>query len=307
MFASMLVLGGIYGAIEYALWEVGSEKLTISIGAIFESVIYMSFFLIPSWFFYAISKNKPKEDIKFKPKFHKYLPLMIVAGIGLVFTTAQLNDLFLNLIGYQYPAEDYSKYMNDGEVVALFMTLSLAPAFAEELLFRGVIYTNLRPYGKVFAILASSVLFGLMHTNVAQFFYTTVAGIMMAIIYEVTGSIWGGIFMHMFNNLYAVFQTAVLYRYDETSATVILYVSQTALIFAGLICTIALLCLKRRHDMDKREAPEPPKGFFGVDKPAKSSGLSVSFSEAVKQLCQAPGMIVFAVLSVALMLSMLAQ
>lgn len=283
------------------LWSIGSEKLTVSLGAIVDTVCYLGYFFIPVTLFYVMSRNKPVEPIKFMPKFSKYLPLMILAGIGISFGAGVVNDWFSQAIGYVLPYDDTSRYMNDPEVVALFMTLSLAPAFAEELLFRGVIYTNLRPYGKVFAVLVSSVAFGLMHQNVDQLFYTTVAGICLALIYEATGSIWGSVFMHMFNNLFAVFQTAVMYRYDEASALVILYLSQALVIFLGVVSLIILICVKRKQENDReKDVAVPPQGTFGDHRAAEPEpyDLPMPMRRAVKLSLKAPGVICFLVLAI---------
>ena len=186
------------------------------------------------------------------------------------------------------------------------MTMSLAPAFAEELFFRGVIYTNLRPYGKVLAILVSSVAFGLMHQNVGQFFYTTIAGIVMALAYEATGSIWTSVFIHMFNNLFAVFQTSVIYRYDETSAAVIIYLSHAVVIFIGIMSAVLLLCVQRKQERHQREVTEkyPSQGVFGAARSENgfSSDEAIPFSRSIRIVMKSPAMITFTAISVAIML-----
>ncbi len=285
-----------------SLMIIGSEKLMLTIGTLSETISYLGFFLIPSWLFYVMSKNKTSEPIRFKPKFSKYLPFMILAGIGICLGASIVNDWFCTVIDYSLPYDDTAQYMKDPEIVALFMTVSLAPAFAEELLFRGVIYTNLRPYGKVFAVLTSSVMFGLMHQNVEQLLYTTLAGVCLAMIYEATGSIWGSVFLHMFNNLYAVLQTAVVYRYDEATAMVIIYLAQAVLISLGAISIIILLCVKRREDRkaSEKSAIQPEVGFFGKNRHMEDTEHSepVPMKIAFKTLVRAPGMICYLILAI---------
>lgn len=290
---------------------VGSEKLTIASGAIFDTVCYLGYFLIPTAIFYLMSRNKPAEPIKFNLRLSKYLPLMILSGIGISHAAGIFNDWFCRVIDYSLPADDYTQYMTNPEIIAMFMTVSLAPAFAEEVLFRGVLYTNLRPYGKTFAVLTSAVMFSLMHQNVGQLFYTFVAGVVMAMIYEASGSIWGSILLHMFNNLYAVLQTAILYRYDEVTASVILYLSQSVLIFLGAVSTICLLCIKRKQDRLAGESRDriPPSGVFGHNREEYPEGydMPVPAGQAVKALFKAPGMMFYMIASVVLTLMAVAM
>lgn len=238
---------------------------------------------------------------------------MIIAGIGVAFGAAVVNDWFCTLIGYSLPDDSIPYYISNPELIALYMTLSLAPAFGEELFFRGVIYTNLRPYGKTSAILISALAFGLMHQNVGQFLYTTVAGICLALIYEETGSIWGCIFMHMFNNLFSVFATSVLYRYPEAQAAMIVYLVQAVMIFAGAICLVMLICLKKREKnaMAEREAVQLPRGFFGFHRrdccetQASADNVSLTLPQACKIALKTPGIICFVILAVLTMLFMI--
>ena len=303
MIGAMNVIGVLNIAFYDVLWAIGSENVTVSVGAIIDTVCYLSYFLIPSWLFYIMSKKIAVEPIKFRPKFSKYLPLMIVAGIGISFGAAIINDWFCVIINYSLPQDNMPYYISNPELIALYMTVSLAPAFAEELLFRGVIYTNLRPYGKISAVLISALAFGLMHQNVGQFLYTTVAGICLAMIYEETESIWGCIFMHMFFNLFSVMTTAVQYRYDETVAIMIVYLMQAILIFAGAICLFALIQIKKREDRCKKETKEytPSEGLFGFNRlnlTTPSHNTSMSVSDAFKIALKTPGIICFLALSV---------
>lgn len=302
MIAAITVLALTDYTFHIGLDVIGSEKLTLTLGTISETVCYLGYFLIPAWLFYVMSKKSPTEPIKFAPKFSKYLPLMILAGIAVCLGAANISDWLCGLIDYSLPYDDTMQYMKDPEIVAMFMTTSLAPAFAEELLFRGVIYTNLRPYGKTFAILTSAVMFGLMHENIEQLLYTTMAGICLAMIYEATGSIWGSVFLHMFFNLYAVLQTAIIYRYDEATAAVIIYLSQAVLIALGAISIILLLCVKRREDRRAEEATDqlPSKGFFGDnrDPDLVSYGEPLPMKTAFGLMIRTPGMICYLALSV---------
>ncbi len=272
-------------------------RISVAIGAIVSTVCYLAYFLIPARIFYLMSRKSVSQPIKFEIRFSKYLPLMIFSGLAVTQIAGVFNGWFSELIGYELPMDSVEQYMTDSDTVVMYMTVSLAPAFAEEIMFRGVVFTNLRPFGKTIAVLGSAVTFALMHQNVGQFFYTFVAGIVMALIYEATGSIWGGVFLHMFNNLYAVMQTVIMYRYGETTANVILTLSQTVIILVGTISTVWLLAVQKKHI--QHSAFTKNIGIFG-DSTHESIDGGIPFSGAVKIFTRTPGMLVYIIMSFAL-------
>lgn len=270
-------------------------RVALAVTAVVDTVSYLSFFIVPALLFYVISKKHPVRPVKFRISLSKYLPLMILSGVAVIQLAGMVNGWFESLVGYEGLPSQPQQYMSDAETVIMFMTVSLAPAFAEEVLFRGVVYTNLRPYGKTFAVLGSSLLFALMHQNIGQLFYTLVAGIVMALIYEATGSIWGGVFLHMFNNLYAVLQEAVICRYDETTAIVILTLAQSVIVLLGAVSTVALIFIQKKNichtEKSKRE------GVFASEITTDAS-QTVSWQDAALSFVKAPGMLVFIILAV---------
>ena len=75
------------------------------------------------------------------------------------------------------------------------------PAFFEEFLMRGGVLGSYMSTGRVRAgVLLSALVFGLMHMNATQFFYATIIGIVLGLLYALTGSIWPGVLFHLLNN-----------------------------------------------------------------------------------------------------------
>ncbi|SHK12469.1 hypothetical protein SAMN02745248_01844 [Hathewaya proteolytica DSM 3090] len=70
----------------------------------------------------------------------------------------------------------------------------------EEIIFRGYILNSLKPYGKKFAIILSSILFGMYHLNIVQLLPTIVMGIVCAYV-AIEYSIKISIVLHIVNNL----------------------------------------------------------------------------------------------------------
>lgn len=83
--------------------------------------------------------------------------------------------------------------------VTMFLYVAVfAPVF-EEIFFRGFILHNLLPYGKKFAIVASSFLFGILHGNLLQSPYAFLVGLVLGYTAVEYGLVWS-IVLHIFNN-----------------------------------------------------------------------------------------------------------
>jgi len=138
-----------------------------------------------------------------------------------------------------------------------------APVF-EEILFRGLILRNSLPYGKKFAIVTSSFLFGIFHGNIIQTPYAFIVGLVLGYTAVEYGLIWS-IVLHIFNNF-------VLGELSAQIARVIppMYVNLAlyVLIFGCAIATLVLAAIKWRRIADylrnRRVHPLCLKGFFSA-------------------------------------------
>ena len=134
----------------------------------------------------------------------------------------------------------------------LFIQMAvLAPVF-EEYWFRGVIQSSLAPYGNGFAILVSSLCFGMAHGNIHQFCYTVIVGICLGYVRYATGSLVPTMIMHaIFNSIAGIAIVAVS---SETFISAFTHIQQgegltggeqafmTALmIYLAVILTIAVV------------------------------------------------------------------
>lgn len=99
----------------------------------------------------------------------------------------------------------------------LIIALAVAPALAEEALFRGAFMSSLRSVKKKWAvILISGILFGLFHGSLLQFIALSVMGVMLGYVMAETGNLFYVILIHFINNLIAAIQTIAmgdLYKY----------------------------------------------------------------------------------------------
>ncbi|MBO4433803.1 MAG: CPBP family intramembrane metalloprotease [Clostridia bacterium] len=90
-----------------------------------------------------------------------------------------------------------------GFLLTLIATV-IVPALLEEFAFRGIVLGLLRPYGDAFAIIASSIVFGIFHGNFTQIPFAFLVGIALGFIRVKSGSIIIPMAVHAINNFIAV-------------------------------------------------------------------------------------------------------
>jgi membrane protease YdiL (CAAX protease family) len=98
----------------------------------------------------------------------------------------------------------------DSETIAaafsVLLIAFLAPV-SEEMFFRGMLYGGLRVRtGPIAAALVSGVVFGILHatTGLSAVPPLAILGVVLALLYEKTGSLWPPIMLHFVNNALAL-------------------------------------------------------------------------------------------------------
>lgn len=257
-----MFFGGV-GAIDIILELVPNKDVTEIISSVIYDAAYLGAFMLPVAFYYLLSRGKKVEPMRFDIKLSGDSWLWIIGGVTCAFAFSLLNGMMMSFI--ELPSDEgiikeATEYVSDQGLILQFITIALVPAFCEEFLFRGLILSNLMPYGKGLAIVISSLLFGLMHGNFYQFLYTTVAGVILGLIYVRTGSIWCSVLMHMINNALSILQTALLERFTEETASVIWLAVEGAIFFAGLLCIVRLVI---KHGQRKPCGAQESSSMFG--------------------------------------------
>ena len=89
-------------------------------------------------------------------------------------------------------------------IILYVICVVAAPAFIEEIIFRGIVMQSLRRFGDIFALVASSLIFGIFHLNLIQMPYAFIMGLCIGYLVMRSGSLWVGVIIHFVNNGVAV-------------------------------------------------------------------------------------------------------
>lgn len=140
----------------------------------------------------------------------KNILLAFALGLCLYILNIFVASFFAGILqsfGYQYSSSDNVFHGVGGLLLSLVLTAVL-PGICEEFLHRGVLLNGLiKQFGVRKAVLYVSLLFGLMHMNVGQFFFATILGWFLCMAVLSSKSLWVGIIIHFTNNAISVYMS----------------------------------------------------------------------------------------------------
>ena len=174
---------------------------------VYQIIFSVSVFTLPFIICYKIGGYKIGEFISFKrADRNTELALFFGGGVFCLFANiaaAYVDSIFTSFgIDYSIGETDIPK----GIFGFLLYTLSTAivPAVLEEFALRGIVLGTLRKFGDTFALITSSLCFGIMHGNFEQIPFAFMAGLILGFVTIKTGSLRTAMFIHFFNNFISV-------------------------------------------------------------------------------------------------------
>lgn len=182
----------------------------------------------------------------------KTFGLAVPAGLMVCFLSDYISSgfsSFVSAVGVSFVDIETESPSTISEFLLMTVAYAVVPALVEEFAVRGVIMQPLRRYGDRFAIIMSSVIFGIMHGNMVQIPFAIVAGIALGYFAIATKSIWTSVAIHFLNNFISVLFTSLnsvsLIKENTTLISLIVIVIMLGVIFAGIFCL--RLFIKTEH------------------------------------------------------------
>ncbi len=269
-------IGASEGASIYIFGLVGGSLLSsmlnmflVNVGA-FEGMSIMSwityattqiaFVLVIAVYFWLRKVNAQSVLCIRKPKNPKQMILLPFISIAAVITFLPLADLFQRMLlamgfnGVVYMPD----YTNVGVFFLSVFVMAVLPAFGEEFLLRGALFSGLRTRGSAYAVLMSALLFSLMHANPLQTVHQFGLGVVLAVVVLLSGSVWSAVFVHFFNNLISISMTAMSEAFPDFGSMFVklgdfVYLTDFAAIIVGAFMLACLLWWFNRLGSPKRE------------------------------------------------------
>ena len=176
--------------------------------------------------------------------------LSILGGVGVCMAANILANIFAFIftdLGINVPDPPQMMENTGTSLLLNLFVIAVLPALLEELMFRGCVLRLLRPYGNFFAILMSSLLFGLMHGNLRQIPFATMVGFCLGFLYIATDNIWIPIGVHFCNNAFSVLMEYTAFQLPEGKVDFFYGFAIYGLAAFGLMAAVLLLVRNGRH------------------------------------------------------------
>jgi hypothetical protein len=164
-------------------------------------------------------------------------------------SSALMNALLQWMPWAEASMKDSMDVLAQSPLWLLVLAVGLQPAVAEELVFRGLIGRGLiARWGVVPGMLATSILFGVMHLHPVQGLGVIPLGLAMHYAYYTTRSLWAPMTLHSLNNLLSV--VVLKYRGGSPGDALVETNSDVPILLLvvsiAMVLTIAVLLWKTR-------------------------------------------------------------
>ena len=202
--------------------------------------------------------RKPLKFIQFRALSIKNTLLMAIMGVGCAFF---VNSLMTIIRIDQYLPDNVTEQLMEmmtGNVFLAFLAIGIIVPIYEEILVRGLIFSELRINMKLWlALVLQGLIFGLMHGNLLQFSYTFPVGIVLGIVYVKYRSIWAPILIHLVWNSTSMLMGYLMPETSEASVYVAFLIFGAALFFGGATYSLLMGPSINASDKQMMDSLEP--------------------------------------------------
>lgn len=180
---------------------------TNALQTLYSALVYVVSLVITIFVPWKLAKSKTTRDelgLRGLPTWTDILlaPVgFIVFMIVAVILVAIFQSIFPGINWNESQDVGFSNLISSSDFILAFISLVVVAPVAEELIFRGWLYGKLRAkIPAIPAMLVVSILFGIVHGQWNVGVTVFVMSIAMCTLREITGTIWGGILIHILKN-----------------------------------------------------------------------------------------------------------
>lgn len=218
---------------------------------------------LPFFVYLKIGKKDVTEYLHFKKVGFTTALLCVLAGFAVCllgnFPAIAVQSFFGNF-GYESNSALTGGSANIEMFALEFFCVAVLVPVMEEFAFRGVLMSALKKFGTGFAVVASALIFGLVHLDFPNVIFATIAGLVFGFLYAKTENLWVTIVIHALNNGVATIGTYSEYlfgSYADLMDTLLMFVP----VVLGIGALVLLLIFKREKIFGKSDAEKKIQPF----------------------------------------------
>ena len=215
-FAFMAITNGLSTAIALYLYDIAPHLLennnfVIILSSVLQYGIGFPILLV---MLKKIPKQAPTRNPLSTKSFLKYVAVSVFfMYIGNTISTYIM--LYIEEALGKAPENVVTTVLDSTNIILSIVLIGIVGPIIEEIMFRKLFTDRLTPYGEKTAILLPSLFFALFHTNLYQFFYAFLLGMVFSYIYVKTGKLIYTCIIHIFINLFfGIFPSYIFSKID---------------------------------------------------------------------------------------------
>lgn len=217
---STLIVTSVYPEIPTNNFGILYEKYPVQFMFLYYLPFQLGFLFTPGIIYYLITRNQTSSYFQFRSfKWVIWSFLFFLAVFLLLPFFNLLNESITQYLGVyevllrekQFGDEQLVRLIGENASILAYGTglvlIGAVTGIAEELAFRRFLFRHMLVHtNKLWlSVLGSAFVFALLHFNYIQFIPLMAFGIALALMYQVSGSIWPGIVVHTLNNVLNVY------------------------------------------------------------------------------------------------------
>lgn len=188
-----------------------------------------------------------------KPVSGRLMAFAVPLGFFVCLAGNYISSIFVNImsdIGFNLSSPDFDVPSDIPGRIVYLVSIAVVPALVEEFAIRGAVLQPLRRYGDKFAIIASAIIFAVLHGNLIQAPFALIAGIALGYAVCITNSIWTGVLIHFCNNLYSVIIEFLIEDIaDEQLLNRIYIITMIALYAVSILGSVIFVIVKGKRKL----------------------------------------------------------
>lgn len=184
-------------------------------------IIEIIAFMIPillyartGWSSAGRSAQQELKLLPFSPRAGLFIACMAVGGQFIMVVLKIPGVLLMQGLGYAEPSQTGLLTAGAGTLFLGLLCTAVLPAFFEEFILRGFVFSVYEQHSTRAAILFTTILFALLHGSVEEFLGILFLGAMLSFVLVRTGSLFAAMLYHFITNAAALFLEYTLQLYS---------------------------------------------------------------------------------------------
>ncbi|MDR7857871.1 type II CAAX endopeptidase family protein [Tissierella sp.] len=201
----LIICGIIPAALDKLIWRTFENKTSVWLNLLTLIAVNTIFLLT------LIKKYQLKVSVLSSISMKGVLLAFACAILFYLLLDKFLDPFFDNI--FVTSADEYRRTISElsRSPMVNFIRICLLAPVVEEILIRGIILSSLQNrYGAIFALLASTLLFAVLHFNFVQTLSAIICGLVLGLLYINTGSLFTCILAHSLYNTISFFTSILI-------------------------------------------------------------------------------------------------